>query len=329
MDWCFIRHMRATVIIVTALLLLVMPVKAQTLKPSHPLDALTPEEIQAAVKLLRDAGHADDNARFPVMELFEPAKAGVLSWKPGQPLVRAARTTIRRGGRTFEAFINLSQNKIIQHREVNGALPAIMQEEWVLAQQLTKADQTWQAAMQKRGLNDFDKIICTPMPAGFRERDDQTKRRLMRVPCFARINQLHPLHGRSIEGVVAVVDPEAKEVVKVIDTGTQVAIGETPKEYQTLPKDEAIKPVVLASPLGTNIKVSGAHLIEWQNWSFHLRADRRAGVILSLIRFNDGDSKRLIAYQMSASEMFVPYMDPDETWAFEASWTRESGVSAI
>ena len=37
---------------------------------------------------------------------------------------------------------------------------------------------------------------------------------------------------------------------------------------------------------------------------------------MSLIKFKDGDKKRLIAYQMNISEMFVPYMDPDPTWNF-------------
>lgn len=289
---------------------------AQSGKPTHPMDALTPGEIEAAVALLVKQKLADDQTRYPVMELYEPAKQGVLSWQTGQPFTRAARISMRRGGRTFEAFINLTKGEIIQHREVAGAQPSIMQAEWDLARQLTKADPRWLKAMQKRRLTDPAKIVCTPLPAGYREAADQTARRLIKVPCFAQINKLHPLHARPIEGVIAVVDPEAKEVVKVIDTGLIVPITEPPSDYSALTKDPPINPVMQALPGGTNIKITGNHLIEWQNWSFHLRADRRAGAILSLVRFNDRGADRLIAYQMSIAEMFVPYMDPDETWAF-------------
>jgi primary-amine oxidase len=56
--------------------------------------------------------------------------------------------------------------------------------------------------------------------------------------------------------------------------------------------------------------------VRWDNWSFHVRLDPRLGAVLSLIRYDDHGSARDIAYQISASEMFVPYMDPAPTWSF-------------
>ena len=40
---------------------------------------------------------------------------------------------------------------------------------------------------------------------------------------------------------------------------------------------------------------------------------KRLGAVLSLIRYDDHGTPRDIAYQISASEMFVPYMDPATT----------------
>ena len=57
---------------------------------SHPLDALSAEEITVTVAALRDAGHADATTRFALIDLDEPDKAAVLAWRPGQALSRKA-----------------------------------------------------------------------------------------------------------------------------------------------------------------------------------------------------------------------------------------------
>ena len=46
--------------------------------------------------------------------------------------------------------------------------------------------------------------------------------------------------------------------------------------------------------------------------------DPRLGAILSLIRYDDHGAWRDIVYQLSPSEMYVPYMNPDQTWSFRA-----------
>ena len=69
-------------------------------------------------------------------------------------------------------------------------------------------------------------------------------------------------------------------------------------------------------------------MVRWQNWSFHLRMERREGLVLSLISYQDGDQERLIIYQMHASEMFVPYMDASPGWYFRTFWTLVNTGSA-
>ena len=63
---------------------------------SHPLDALSAEEITVTVAALRDAGHADATTRFALIDLDEPDKAAVLAWRPGQALSRKAFAIARR-----------------------------------------------------------------------------------------------------------------------------------------------------------------------------------------------------------------------------------------
>ena len=289
---------------------------AQNFNASHPMDALTPDEVHQAVKLLSAAGHVNKDTLYPMVTLYEAPKAEILAWKNGDKFTRKAFIISRVKNKTFEAVIDLTGNKIISHKEIPGAEPAILQEEWDLARDLTFRDPRWRAAMKKRGITSGKGILCTPISAGFFENGPNAGRRLLKVPCYDGRDRLHPTIAREIEGVIAIVDTNAKKVIEVIDTGQIVHALPTPQGYgKTAPPLEAkLLPVIMESPTGTNIKIKGAVEVEWRNWSFHIRADRRAGAIMSLVKFKDGDKKRLIAYQMNISEMFVPYMDPDPTW---------------
>ena len=323
-----IRRFLCTLIFATVLSVVGRPALAQTSGPWHPLDALTPEEIQSTVSLLQQAGHADTATAFSAMALQEADKPAVLAWKQGQPFARQAFVVMRRNRKTFEAIVDLTGNKILSHREVIGAQTSITQEEWSLARRITLNDKGWQNAMRTRGITDFTKVACTPLPAGPREADNTQNARILKVPCFSLEHRLHPVHGRPIEGIVAVVDVDAAKLVRLIDSGHKVKIEPPPAKYaaKSWAPRAPMKPVRNMLPDGSNISIRGAYQVEWQNWSFHLRPDRRAGLIVSLVRFNDKGRKRLIAYQMHVSEMFVPYAAPDPTWAFRGlSRCRRTG----
>ena len=291
----------------------------QSFRAFHPLDALTPAEVARTVKVLSNGKLVDRNTLYPMITLHEPDKKTVLSWKKGDPISRRAFVIYRKNSRTFEAVVDLNSGTIISNREKPGAEPSILQQEWNLARDLTFADPAWQAAMRKRGFNPPHAIACSPLSAGFFSMEKHAGRRLLKVPCYSTADRLHPAIGREIEGVVAIVDVNAKKVVDIIDTGQVTRLKPPPAGYgTTTPKpNPPLKPVNLVSPRGTNIKLRGAVEVAWRNWSFHMRADRRAGLILSLVRFDDRGNKRLIAYQMHVSELFVPYMDPDPTWEFK------------
>src|SRR5207237_10549627 len=74
-------------------------------------------------------------------------------------------------------------------------------------------------------------------------------------------------------------------------------------------------PVANQSPGGRGFRLDGNE-VHWKNWSFHYRLDRRAGLIVSVVRYRDQGRERLILYRGSIGEIFVPYMDPDPGWSF-------------
>jgi primary-amine oxidase len=292
--------------------------RAQAVSPTHPLDALTPEEISAGVSILKEAKLATDSTRFPAFALSEPAKAEVMAWKTGVPFTRRAHVVMRDGRETSEAIVDLSARKVISSRKLPGAQPMIMDAEWSFARDKFMADARFRAALARRGLDKGHKVFCTPNSAGYYPDESYANRRILKIPCFDDVEKLHPNLARPIEGLMGVVDSETGDVLDVLDREAAVRLPPAPAGYGN--SAPALDPpryrVDIVADEGSNIKLTGNLQVQWGRWSFHARADKRAGLILSLVKFKDDAADRLIAYQMNLSEVFVPYMDPDPTWSY-------------
>jgi primary-amine oxidase len=285
--------------------------------PSHPLDALTTEEIVAGVEILRVAGLASDATRYPSFALLEPPKAEVTAWRPGQPFSRRARVSLFAGGETTEAVLDLRAAKVLEQRKLPGMQPMIMDAEWAYARDRFMADPRYKAALERRGLAAGKGVFCTPNSAGYFPNEAASKRRILRIPCFSDADKAHPNLARPIEGLMGIVDSSTGDVIDVLDREV-VSMPKMPAGYGAdQPKPfEPMFPVDMVAEAGSNIRLSGNLQVEWFKWKFHVRADKKAGVIMSLVTFDDEGKDRLIAYQMNLSEIFVPYMDPNPTWSY-------------
>src|SRR5436190_22585453 len=92
---------------------------------AHPLDALSAEEINTAMHVLRAAGHADMATRFPLITLDEPDKSAVLAWRPGEPFARKAFVIARRDRPVYEGVIDLASSLLERWQSVPNAQPAL------------------------------------------------------------------------------------------------------------------------------------------------------------------------------------------------------------
>lgn len=285
--------------------------------PSHPMDALTPTEITRVVQILSDAGYASKATRYPAITLQEMPKAEVLAWTPGAPLQRKAFVISRESGETSESILDIDAGKVLSHALISGAEPMIMDAEWARARDRFMADPRFLKALERRGYPPKNSVFCTPSSAGYFPGEAVENRRILKVPCYDNAEKLHPLLARPIEGLMGIVDTENGEVIDVVDREI-VPLAPSPPGYgkDSPHPNPPTRRVEISAPDGSNIKLSGNLQVAWNQWSFHIRADKRAGVILSLAKFNDGGRDRLIAYQMNVSEMFVPYMDPNPTWSY-------------
>lgn len=272
---------------------------------AHPLDPLSPDEIRTAIAVLRDQGLVDATTRFPLIDLDEPDKAAVMAWRPGQGDFRKAFVTARRNRTVHEGVVDLAARKVSRWRAVPGVQSGFLVEEWEAAQRITLADPGWQAAMRKRGYSNFDNIACDPLSPGPATQAGEAGKRLLRVACFDE-SGAETAWSRPVEGLIAVVDLDAGRVIRLIDTGPV-----------PVPTDQSRLPDAPSAPPGSaarhDFTVAGSG-VTWGAWSFRFRLDRRAGLVVSLLRYAD----RMILYRGSLAEMFVPYMDPDPAWSFRA-----------
>ena len=277
----------------------------------HPLDALEAFEYEATLQILVESGRVGKKSLYQLITLREPSKDFVKAWKPGAPVPRSSFAVIKEGPRTFEAVVDLDTKTLSDWREVEGVQPGILYDELFLAGELTMSDPRWQEAMHQRGVTDFEQVFCLPLSAGYYNLPDEEGRRLVKVPCNDLRSSKTNIMGKPIGGVFAIVDLNAREVVDVIDTG-EIPIPDNSANYD---RDslggsrEPLKPVQQSSPRGNNFIVDG-HVVRWQNWSFHFRMDKRAGLVVSLAGYGDGETTRPVMYQGYLSELFVPYMDP-------------------
>jgi len=302
-----------------AALTLVVVVPAGAEGPKYPLDALTGTEIDRTVAILTAARQVDAETRYPTITLLENPKAEVLKWAPGEPFERRARADYLRGDRLFEADVNLTSGKIDSVKEVKDRQSAILFEEFLGASEVVKKDPRWRAAMAKRGFTNFDEIICAPLTVGPVIDERYRGFRLLKVPCFDKTGAVNNVYGRPIEGLLAIVDVRKGAVLDVIDEGVVPAPKDVPSEaYDPATSTrKPSRPVQIVSPQGPNFTFDGS-VIGWDKWNFHLRVDKRLGPVISRITYQDGNEQRQVAYQLSTAEMFVPYMDPSQTWAYRA-----------
>ncbi len=303
-----------------AFLLSVFSTIASAQQVDHPLNALDADEVSSVVSILKRAGKVDSDTLFTAVRLQEPAKAAMWAWQEGDPILRKSFVVFRRGAKTFEAVVDITAAKVISVEEKSGVQTSVLISEWRTAQALTLKDPSWQKAMRKRGYDDFKNLFCSPILPGYLPGHDYEGQRILNVPCYEVSRSKNHRYGRPVEGVFAVVDVNAKKVIDVVDTGV-VPVPAPVSNYEAQSNTDfrpALKPVINVSPEGANYKLKGGLQVEWQNWSFHLRFERRNGIVVSLVRYNDKGKLRKVAYQMALSEMFVPYMDPYPAWSYKA-----------
>jgi primary-amine oxidase len=280
---------------------------------THPLDPITGEEVRAAVALVAADDRYEIDLVYAHLRLHEPDKAVVLAHETGDAVDRELEVLLVPPGRleAIEVVVSVTAGQVRSWTVHAGMRPALLFGEALAAIIGVKEDPAWQAAMRRRGIEDFDRVQIDPWPAGSFDSPHEDGRRISRCISYLRAESTDNGYAQPIEGVLAFFDSGAGKVLEVVDLGV-VPMPEERGHYLAHavgPLRDDLKPLEIVQPDGPSFEVDGHH-VRWSRWSFRVGFDPYEGLVLHTVAYHDGDRVRPVLHRASISEMVVPYGDP-------------------
>jgi primary-amine oxidase len=282
----------------------------------HPLDPLTAEEVERAWEILQAHEMPGPRTRVISITLHEPARDVVLGHRPGQPVERAAFIVLMdsAAGRAYEAVVSLTEKRVLSRVHVPGVQPAIVLDEFFECEAAVRADPRWRAAMEKRGVTDFELAMVDPWSAGHFGNPDEDGRRLVRALTWIRRSPTDNGYARPVANVIAVVDLNEMKVLRVEDHGV---VPLPPEDANYSPEVAGtrsdLRPIEIRQPEGPSFRLEGYEL-SWQKWRMRLGFTPREGLVLHTVSYADQGRERPVLYRASVVDMVVPYGDPRPTY---------------
>mmetsp|Transcript_44504 Transcript_44504/g.102865 ORF Transcript_44504/g.102865 Transcript_44504/m.102865 type:complete len:677 (-) Transcript_44504:165-2195(-) len=276
---------------------------------THPLDPLTPKEIEAAAEVVR--AHAGFDMRFDVIELLEPPKAQVRSWTPGAAFLRMARTTSFRYSElgAYKAEVDLAAGKVLVWEHVPGVRPMIQVDDIFSVWKACSKSAELLAALGKRGLKlSEEHLHVEPWPvgttAGLPSEMIEGKAPVL-VYFWERLHSLDNHYAHPVEGLSLIFDRISSSILQITDRFV-TPVPKDPVNYRPEPNQSfgnySFKPLVISQPEGVSFSLEN-RVLKWHKWQMHVGFSYREGMVLSGVSY-DG---RSVCYSARIAEMVVPY----------------------
>src|SRR5688572_19529015 len=133
---------------------------AQGQPRQHPLDPLTRDEITSAVSVIKESGKLAPDVRFATIYLKEPAKDQVLADLASGRARRSAFALLYNWATrvTSEVIVDLSTREVSSWKDLPPNEPPVRSVIINRLEEVVKADQRWQQAARRRGLEDFSRV---------------------------------------------------------------------------------------------------------------------------------------------------------------------------
>ncbi len=229
---------------------------------------------------------------------------------------------------SVEVTVSLDPAAVTGWRVRTDIQPMAVVSELMEAEELVRLHPDFQAAMAKRGITDFETVQVDAWPAGHFGDEGEDGIRLGRAVAFVRPQPGDSEWAHPVDGVIALVDLNKLEVLRVDDHGV-VPIPPESGNFDVAagaPLRDDIKPLEITQPEGAGFTVEG-RVVRWQRWQVHVGFTPREGLVLNQLGYEDGGRLRPILHRASLSEMVVPYGDPSPTHYFKNAFDAgENGV---
>jgi primary-amine oxidase len=284
----------------------------------HPLRRLTAAEMTSAREVLERAGLVTADTRFVYVGLHEPEKRDVRAYQrdPSHHVDRRCRMYLldQATGQGSRVVISLDDQSIVSNIAVDPVRDgqvSLLDEEFEIADKLVAADESWCAALRRRGI-DPAKVRGVPLSAGHFGFTDEIGKRMARVVGFCQEDALDLPWAHPIDGLVAYVDLTARTIQKIVDDAdlpVPAERGEWDAEPHASPRRNTLKPLEITQPEGPSFTVHD-DVLTWENWSVRIGFDGREGLTLHEVSFLDNGRRRPVLYRASVAEMVVFYADP-------------------
>src|SRR5437867_86827 len=107
----------------------------------HPLEPLSPHEVQLAVSLLKDHGKVTGTTRFVSVSLKEPSKDVVHRFTGQEPILREACAVLFDNGTNscYETTLSLTDRRLLSWKHVPGVQPTMTMDEQIECEQAVLA----------------------------------------------------------------------------------------------------------------------------------------------------------------------------------------------
>ncbi len=280
---------------------------------SASLATLTADEITSNRAILEREGLAGPDVHFSYVGLVEPDKRALLVDGTADRRVRSMLVDMATND-SWDVVVSLAQGAIVSTHKldhaVDGQVPVVLDEFHVV--EVIKQNPEWQAAMAKRGLTDFDKLVINPLSAGVLS-EAETGRRIQRCFTFVMdspddLGWAHPVDGVTV--MFDVVTQEVLEVVDYVELPVPLESGNFHLASWRGPDREGVKPIEITQPQGPSFTIGQDGRLSWLGWNLQVGFDQREGLVFHNITIDDEGTARPVIYRASIAEMMVPYGDP-------------------
>ena len=280
----------------------------------HPLEPLSADEFRRTAEILRRDQGLTGSWRFASIELREPPKSEVRSWRPGEPITRTSFAVLwnRADNQTWEGTVDLTGDHVVSWTHVPGVTPHFTVDEYHEVDEAMRSHPDVVAALADRGITDMSLVLVEVWTYGRAMMPERWRdRRLGWCDIWYRATPDGNPYAHPVSGLKVVVDVNTLELL-AIENDHDHGQPQVDAEYVPGPWAGAqrtdLRPLHLTQPEGVSFTLDGTEL-RWQNWSMRLGFNYREGPVIYQLRYDDHGTARDIAYRMSFSELVVPYRD--------------------